>query len=190
MVSVGVMRLRGHSLTKCFVHSIFVSTLNSIATVTWEDFLSPLSCFKKYSDFNQLVLIKSLGVTYAFICMAIAYLVSLFSGVIEISMFVNAATSGTLVGVFILAMVVPFANSKGASIGIIVSHSAIIALTITAHLTNNLMKAEYLPTSIEGCNATGTKESFLMRGNEAMHYERYTQVNVTTANTELPIADR
>lgn len=167
-----------------------MSTLNSIATVTWEDFLSPLSCFRKFTDFNQLVVIKSLGVTYAFICMAIAYLVSLFSGVIEISMFVNAATSGTLVGVFILAMVVPFANSKGASIGIIVSHLTIAALTITSYLTDNLMKVEFLPTSIEGCNATGTNQSFLMHGNEAVHYERYTQMNVTATTTELPIGDR
>lgn len=173
-----------------FLHSIFVSTLNSIATVTWEDFLSSLTCFKKYTDFNQLVVIKSLGVTYAFMCMGVAYLVSLFSGVIEISMFVNAATSGTLVGVFILAMVVPFANSKGASIGIIVSHSVIAALTITAYITNNLMKVEYLPTSIEGCNASGTNLSFLMHADEPMHYERYTQVNVSAASTELPINDR
>lgn len=173
-----------------FLCSIFVSTLNSIATVTWEDFLSPMSCFKKYTDFNQLVVIKSLGVTYAFICMGIAYLVSLFSGVIEISMFVNAATSGTLVGVFILAMIVPFANSKGASIGIIVSHSTIAALTITAYVTNNLMKVEYLPTSIEGCNATGTLQSFLMHGNNTMHHERYTQANFTAATTELPTVER
>lgn len=121
--------------------------------------------------------------------MAIAYLVSLFSGVIEISMFVNAATSGTLVGVFILAMLVPFANGKGASVGIIVSHSAIAALTITAYLTNNLMKVEYLPTSIEGCNVTGTNQSFLLHGNEAIHYERYTQVNVTAAANGLPHED-
>lgn len=176
--------MRHYKFIKAVFYSIFVSTLNSIATVTWEDFLSPLSCFKKFTDFNQLVVIKSLGVTYAFICMGIAYLVSLFSGVIELSMFVNAATSGTLVGVFILAMVVPFANSKGASIGIIVSHSAIVALSITAYITNSLMKAEYLPTSIEGCNATAKNQSFLMQ------FERYTEVNITAATTELPMSDR
>lgn len=49
---------------------------------------------------------------YAFLTMGVAFIVSMFSGVIEISMFVNAATSGTLVGVFILAMLIPFANSK------------------------------------------------------------------------------
>lgn len=122
--------------------------------------------------------------------MAIAYLVSLFSGVIEISMFVNAATSGTLVGVFILAMVVPFANSKGASIGIIVSHSTIASLTIAAYITNNLMKVEYLPTSIEGCNTTTGNQSFLMDDSGAMHYERYTHLNAMAASTESPISDR
>lgn len=89
---------------------IYVSTLNSVATVTWEDFISHIPIFKKFADFKQLCAIKILGVTYAVICMGLAYIVSMFSGVIEISMFVNAATSGTLVGVFILAMLIPFAN--------------------------------------------------------------------------------
>lgn len=79
--------------------SIYVSTLNSVATVTWEDFLSHIPVFRKFADFKQLVAIKALGVTYAIICMGLAYIVSMFSGVIEISMFVNAATSGTLIGI-------------------------------------------------------------------------------------------
>lgn len=136
-------------------------------------------------------MIKVLGVVYAFMCMGIAYLVGLFSGVIEISMFVNAATSGTLVGVFILAMVVPFANGKGAIIGIITSHSAIAALTLTAYITNNLMKAEYLATSIEGCNATSSNQSFLLHVGETVHYERYTHlINNTADTTALPLAER
>lgn len=107
----------------------------------------PMFC--KFTDFKQLFAIKTLGVTYALICMGLAYVVSMFSGVIEISMFVNAATSGTLVGVFILAMLIPFANGKGASIGMITSHAVIIALSITSYLGNNMMKPKFLPTSIE-----------------------------------------
>lgn len=130
--------------------SIYVSTLNSVATVTWEDFLSHIPMFRKFADFKQLVAIKALGVSYAIICMGLAYIVSMFSGVIEISMFVNAATSGTLIGVFILAMLVPFANGKGASVGMIASHVIITALSITSFLgRNSILKAELLPTSIE-----------------------------------------
>lgn len=106
------IKLRACNHNIDLIYSIFVSTLNSLATVTWEDFLSPLNTFQKRSDRFQLVFIKSLGVMYAVLTMGVAFLVSLFSGVIEISMFVNAATSGTLVGVFLLAMLIPFANSK------------------------------------------------------------------------------
>lgn len=74
----------------------------------------------------------------------------MFSGVIEISMFVNAATSGTLVGVFILAMLIPFANGRGAAIGMIASHVIIFALSATSYLGKSMGgKTEFLPTSIE-----------------------------------------
>lgn len=177
-----------HILNNHFIsslrRSIFVSTLNSIATVTWEDFLSPLPLFKGSTDFRQLVYIKSLGVMYAFICMAIAYLVSLFSGVIEISMFVNAATSGTLIGVFILAMLIPFANSKGASIGMIVSHAVITSLTITSYLTKNLLKSDFLPTSIEGCNATLADQSVFLHSGDSLHAARW--LNTSSIATPPP----
>lgn len=132
-----------------YLFSIYVSTLNSVATVTWEDFISHMPMFEKLADFKQLCAIKVLGVTYALICMGLAYVVSMFSGVIEISMFVNAATSGTLVGVFILAMLIPFANGKGASIGMIVSHTVIFALSVTSYLGKSMMQTEFLPTSTE-----------------------------------------
>lgn len=126
-----------------------MSTLNSVATVSWEDFCTHIPSFRKFSDSKQLYAIKVLGVTYALICMGLAYVVSMFSGVIEISMFINASTSGTLVGVFFLAMLVPFANGKGASVGIIVAHLTIIALSTASYLSDGMMKTKFLPTSIE-----------------------------------------
>lgn len=130
-------------------YSIYVSTLNSVATVSWEDFIAQIPVFRGIDDFKQLCAIKILGVIYALMCMGLAYIVSMFSGVIEISMFVNAATSGTLVGVFILAMLIPFANGKGAAVGMIASHLTIIALSIASSLGKGMLKPEYLPTSIE-----------------------------------------
>lgn len=126
-----------------------MSTLNSVATVSWEDFIAQIPVFRGIDDFKQLCAIKILGVIYALMCMGLAYIVSMFSGVIEISMFVNAATSGTLVGVFILAMLIPFANGKGAAVGMIASHLTIIALSIVSSLGKGMLKPEYLPTSIE-----------------------------------------
>lgn len=63
-------------------------------------------------DKNQLQMIKFIGVTYAFAIMGIAFSVGLLSGVIEGAMLTSSATTGPLVGVFFLAMLVPIANWK------------------------------------------------------------------------------
>lgn len=63
-------------------------------------------------DKNQLAMIKFIGVTYAFIIMGVAFSVGLLSGVIEGAMLTSSATTGPLVGVFFLAMLVPVANWK------------------------------------------------------------------------------
>ncbi|XP_038104877.1 sodium-coupled monocarboxylate transporter 1 isoform X3 [Culex quinquefasciatus] len=127
-----------------------ISNINSLATVTWEDFLSLVPGLKKKTDSYQLTVIKFVGTIYAVLIMGIAFLVGLLSGVIESSVLVLSATSGPLLGVFILAMFIPFANWKGASLGMIVSH--IITVWIVA---GRLMYVEVsnsmLPTSIDSC---------------------------------------
>lgn len=88
-----------------------VSNINSLATVTWEDFLSPM-IKKTVKDKQQLNCIKYLAFMYAIIIMGIAFSVGLLSGVIESAMLTSSATTGPLVGVFILAMLIPIANGK------------------------------------------------------------------------------
>lgn len=68
--------------------------------------------FKGYEDKKQLSAIKQLAVIYAVIIMGIAYCVGFLSGVIEGAMLTNSATTGPLVGVFILAMLFPNVNGK------------------------------------------------------------------------------
>ncbi|XP_065089552.1 sodium-coupled monocarboxylate transporter 1 isoform X2 [Ochlerotatus camptorhynchus] len=129
--------------------SLNVSNLNSLATVTWEDFLSPLPRFKGISDRQQLTIIKFIGSIYGVMVMGVGFAVGLLSGVIESSMLMTSATSGPLLGVFLLAMLVPMANWKGAATGMIVSH--VITLWITfGSLTVN-KETVLLSTSVEGC---------------------------------------
>lgn len=103
--------------------SMNVSNINSLATVTWEDFLSMQKRFKGYEDKKQLSAIKQLAVIYAVIIMGIAYCVGFLSGVIEGAMLTNSATTGPLVGVFILAMLFPSVNGKVRFIFIVIFHS-------------------------------------------------------------------
>lgn len=91
-------------------YSLSVSNINSMATVSWEDFLS--TRYKNVKDKQQLNAIKYLAFIYAVIVLGIAYCVGFLSGIIESAMLTGSATTGPLVGAFLLAMLVPIANSK------------------------------------------------------------------------------
>ncbi|XP_070493909.1 sodium-coupled monocarboxylate transporter 1-like [Chironomus tepperi] len=130
-----------------------VSNLNSLATVTWEDFLSHLPQFKGMPDKKQLKIIKFIGSVYGLMIMGVGFSVQLLSGVIESAQLMTSATSGPLLGVFLLAILVPFANWKGASVGMIMSHLIILSITF-GHLQVD-KSVQFLETSITGCtNAT------------------------------------
>ncbi|XP_067007562.1 sodium-coupled monocarboxylate transporter 2 isoform X1 [Anabrus simplex] len=109
--------------------SLAVSIINSLSTVTWEDFFCLFPHFKTFNDKRQLIVIKLIGAFYGLLIIGIAFGVGLFSGVIESSMLMTSATSGPLLGVFLLAMLFPVVNWKGAAWGMIVSH--IVTLWIT-----------------------------------------------------------
>lgn len=130
------------------MYSLAVSNTNSLATVTWEDFVSHIPAFRNVADRKQLYAIKSLGVLYCIITLGFAVIVSLMSGVIECAMLTSSATSGPLVGVFLLAMLIPIANAKGAATGMIAAHMT----TFTLAIGNQFYKfppVDLLPTSIE-----------------------------------------
>ncbi|XP_060529145.1 sodium-coupled monocarboxylate transporter 1 [Cylas formicarius] len=139
--------------------SLNVSNLNSLATVTFEDFMRPIPFFKNMKDSLQLWAIKIVGVILAFIIMAMAFGIAHLDGVIEASMLVTSATSGPLLGVFIMAMLIPCANWKGASIGVISSHAIILWITFGG-LT---VKKEHviLPLNTDGCSNSSFNDHIL-----------------------------
>ncbi|KAL1449600.1 hypothetical protein WDU94_002091 [Cyamophila willieti] len=112
--------------------SLLVSNLNSMAS---------------------LVVIKMCGVACGVIVMGMAFVVAHLSGVIEASQLMTSATTGPLLGVFILAMFFPSANWKGAVAGMIVSHVVILWITIGGLLVEK-PPIDYLTTSTDGCTNT------------------------------------
>ncbi|KAK2579906.1 hypothetical protein KPH14_007586 [Odynerus spinipes] len=129
--------------------TLAVSNLNSLATVTFEDFLSQIPALSNLKDTMQLRTIKIISIFYGILIIGVSFLVAMLSGVIESSMLMTSATSGPLLGVFILAMLVPCANWKGAVTGMIFSHCTTLWMTF-GHLTLN-KKEEILPLSTDGC---------------------------------------
>lgn len=104
--------VRNNEVFSICINSLNVSNINSLATVTWEDFLSQLPRFRNFVDKKQLHFIKYIGVMYACIILGFAFCVGFLSGVIETAMLTSSATTGPLVGVFLLAVFVPIANWK------------------------------------------------------------------------------
>ncbi|XP_068978003.1 sodium-coupled monocarboxylate transporter 1 isoform X3 [Bombus flavifrons] len=131
--------------------TLAVSNLNSLATVTFEDFLSQIPALRELKDKQQLHLIKAISVIYGVLIIGVSFLVAMLSGVIESSMLMTSATSGPLLGVFVLAMLVPCANWKGAATGMIFSHVTTLWITFGHLSIGNMHKAESLPLSTENC---------------------------------------
>ncbi|XP_050460775.1 sodium-coupled monocarboxylate transporter 1 [Cataglyphis hispanica] len=130
--------------------TLAVSNLNSLATVTFEDFLSHIPALKDLKDTQQLNTIKIIGFIYGLLIIGISFLVAMLSGVIESSMLMTSATSGPLLGVFLLAMLVPCANWKGAAAGMIFSHITTLWITF-GHLSLSTV-TKMLPLSTEDCH--------------------------------------
>ncbi|XP_041985354.1 sodium-coupled monocarboxylate transporter 1 [Aricia agestis] len=136
--------------------SFLVSNVNSLSTVTWEDFVSAAPAFKGISDKQQLTIIKIIGIIFAVTIMCLSLCVGLVGGVVEGSMLVTSATSGALLGVFLLAALFPMANGKGALWGMIMSHVITIWMATGRILYVNDTVA-MLDLSVEGCrNSTPT----------------------------------
>ncbi|KAB0794839.1 hypothetical protein PPYR_11678 [Photinus pyralis] len=174
--------------------SLNVSNLNSLATVTFEDFLKPIPRLKAMKDIHQLYVIKAIGVVYGFVIMGISFGVGLLSGVIESSMLVTSATSGPLLGVFFLAMLVPCCNWKGAAIGMITSH--ILTLWITFGGLTIDKPIVVMPLSTEGCNNSSFNPHILradipfpITTTQPPTTVTYSSLNITRAETSDPLTD-
>ncbi|XP_053947282.1 sodium-coupled monocarboxylate transporter 1 [Anastrepha ludens] len=138
---------------------MMVSNLNSLATVCWEDFISQLPQFKGLSDKQQLFILKVITVICGLIIMGVAFGVGLLSGVIESSLLAFSATSGPLLGCFMLAMLVPIANWKGTSAGMISSCAFVLWIITGSATVDKSGQNPFLPTSTEGCTNTTFSQS-------------------------------
>ncbi|XP_020284562.1 sodium-coupled monocarboxylate transporter 1 [Pseudomyrmex gracilis] len=157
--------------------TLAVSNLNSLATVTFEDFLIHIPSLKELKDTQQLRVIRIIGVIYGLVIIGLSFLVAMLSGVIESSMLMTSATSGPLLGVFILAMLIPCANWKGAAAGMIFSHVTTLWITF-GHLSLGTV-VDTLPLSTEKCS----NETFSSLVTRPISIEDYAQ-NVTWTRSQ------
>lgn len=144
-----------------FIFSLAVSHVNSLATVTWEDFLYRIPAFQKTADGKQLLAIKVIGVCYAITNLIFVIIAALMPSVIDCSYLATSATAGPLMGVFITAMLIPFINGKGAVAGMVLSYAVICSL-IAGSFVNKIPRTDLLPTTIEVILFFGRERIFIL----------------------------
>ncbi|XP_045132081.1 sodium-coupled monocarboxylate transporter 1-like isoform X3 [Portunus trituberculatus] len=130
-----------------------VSTqLNSMTALLWEDFLKVLPVFRDWSEIKvgylQKLIVFLSGVLGIVLGLAVSQFgKSFFTTVLAI----NGALTGPLIGLFIVALFLPWVPAKGATIGFIL---AIAFNGVMVIGQQSIPKAPYLPLSKEGCPAT------------------------------------
>ncbi|GBP89104.1 Sodium-coupled monocarboxylate transporter 2 [Eumeta japonica] len=140
------------------IENFLVSNLNSLATVTWEDFVSAAPPFRGMPDAQQLLIIKIIAVIYALVIGALACGVGLAGGVVEASMLATSVTAGPLLGVFLLAVLVPHVEATGAAAGMVVALSLSTWLGV-GRLITVPADTSTLPLKTDGCvNDTSAPE--------------------------------
>ncbi|XP_058481429.1 sodium-coupled monocarboxylate transporter 1 [Solea solea] len=128
------------------------SSINALAAVTVEDLIKP---YTNLSEKHLAWISKGLSLGYGALCIGMAGLSSLMGGILQAAISIFGIIGGPLLGLFVLGILCPFANSKGALSGVVSGLILSLWVGIGAQIhppTHELTRPLSLTT--EGCNFT------------------------------------
>ncbi|XP_075741035.1 sodium-coupled monocarboxylate transporter 1-like [Rhipicephalus microplus] len=144
------------------VYSSSLSTLssgyNSLAAVTWEDFMRP---WIKSSEATTLRITKLTAASYGLLSIAVAVLVGTIESIVQAASSLSGALCGPMVSVFVLGFLFPCCKKKGVIVGTFIS--IVISGWMSLGSILHPRKAYTLPTTTTGCtnfNKTITSGSY------------------------------
>lgn len=127
--------------------------LNAAAGTIWEDFVSPWIPESDTKQQTATRVMKGIVVVLGVICVSLVYVVEHLGEIFTISTSMHGVTAGTITGLFILGMLVPWATYKGAVIGGVMGFMTSVFIIVGAqvHKLNGTFRAETLPTTTDNC---------------------------------------
>ncbi|XP_069946548.1 sodium-dependent multivitamin transporter-like [Cherax quadricarinatus] len=134
--------------------STISSGVNSQAAVTWEDAFSNIPMFAKLTSTRQALFTKFLALGYGFLAVGLAFLAGNLGGILQAAIAVTSSVDGPLLAVFIMALFMPFTNSKGACSALVVGTAVALSFSFGATILG--ITPEILPTSTDACPANLT----------------------------------
>ncbi|CAG7817718.1 unnamed protein product [Allacma fusca] len=136
------------------VLSSLSSILNSLAAVTWQDFLSRITYFQNMSEKGQANTSRLIAVFYGIITIFFAFAAQHMGPVLQACLTAVGATSGPLGAVFLMGLFMPCVNKWGAIVGTVTSLVTMIFIGIQSFRLDKPFIIP-LPTSVDEC-AIGT----------------------------------
>ncbi|XP_007165878.1 sodium-coupled monocarboxylate transporter 1 [Balaenoptera acutorostrata] len=129
------------------------SSINALAAVTVEDLVKPL--FPSLSERSLFWISQGMSVLFGALCIGMAALASLMGALLQAALSIFGMVGGPLLGVFALGILVSFANSIGALVGLLAGFAISLWVGIGAQLYPPLPERT-MPLSLEtyGCNST------------------------------------
>uniref|UniRef100_G3MQS0 Sodium/solute symporter n=1 Tax=Amblyomma maculatum TaxID=34609 RepID=G3MQS0_AMBMU len=153
-----------------FVACVFSSALstlssgfNSLAAVTWEDFLvRHLSLTPRHEAYVT----KIVAALYGLLTIGLAFVAGTVGSILKAAFAMSGALSGPLLGVFTMGLLIPPCNKKGALTGLLLGEAMCVWVVVGSLLYSNSGE-ELLPTSVEGCLRPGQAAGHVF--NVSMH---------------------
>ncbi|XP_057172136.1 sodium-coupled monocarboxylate transporter 1 isoform X3 [Ursus arctos] len=129
------------------------SSINALAAVTVEDLIKPH--FRSLSERSLSWISQGMSVLFGALCIGMAALASLMGALLQAALSIFGMVGGPLLGLFALGILVPFANSIGALVGLMAGFAVSLWVGIGAQLYPPLPERT-MPLSLEtyGCNST------------------------------------
>ncbi|XP_037572916.1 sodium-coupled monocarboxylate transporter 1-like isoform X1 [Dermacentor silvarum] len=126
--------------------STLSSGFNSLAAVTWEDFIRKWS---HVSEKKAALITRGVASAYGILTIGLAFLAGSIGSILKAAFAMSGALSGPLLGVFMLGMLLPSCNGKGALCGLLLGQ--VICLWVVVGSLSSVPLNEDLPTSTSGC---------------------------------------
>lgn len=129
------------------------ASLNTVSGTIYEDFIKRWIPDSPKKEAMAANIMKGIVVITGAISVGLVFLVERLGSVFQIGVSMRGVTDGPSLGLFVLGVLVPWANAKGALFGGCVGLISMLWLVGGAqwHTVHNRIKYDSLPTSVDGC---------------------------------------
>lgn len=147
--------------------STMSANLNTVAGTIYEDFIDPWLPESNNKEARAANIMKCTVVVVGLVCVVFVFVVDRLGDIFQVSLTLHGITAGAMLGIFTLGMTVPWATSKGAITGGLLSMMFMVFIIVGAqvNVANKRLYYPPLPTSTDQCLG----DSFNQTSNYTLH---------------------